>query len=244
MFKWILLVILLSFVVIGIGLAISGRVQLNADFETANRSSANLAPAITTPEAVIQVYAARAFNWRGLFSEHTWVALKSANSNQYQVLQVLGWRQYSGLPVVWLRNDVPDRSWFGNAPRVILDVRGAEAQKLIPKILVSAKSYPYQKNYYLWPDPTSNTFTAYIARQVPELRLVLPGNAMGKDFLPQGKIFAKAPSGTGYQISLFGLLAILLAKEEGLEVNILGFVFGVNPWKIFLDWPMIGRIGF
>lgn len=47
------------------------------DWRTASRDSAGIAPLpAETPEAVVQVYAARTFNWRGTFAVHTWVAVK------------------------------------------------------------------------------------------------------------------------------------------------------------------------
>jgi hypothetical protein len=50
----------------------------NSDWRTASRESSQLAPnPQTTPAAVIQVYAARAFNWRGQFAVHLWMATKS-----------------------------------------------------------------------------------------------------------------------------------------------------------------------
>ena len=87
------------------------------------------------------------------------------------------------------------------------------------------------------------TFTAYIARQVPELGLDLPSNAIGKDFLPEGALFAKAPSGSGFQVSLYGLAGILLAAEEGLEVNVLGLNVGLDAAVPALKLPAIGRLG-
>ena len=46
-----------------------GNIRLGKDYRTANRASAEMAPDPgKTPEAVIQIYAARAFNWRGIFS--------------------------------------------------------------------------------------------------------------------------------------------------------------------------------
>jgi hypothetical protein len=70
----------------------------------------------------------------------------------------------------------------------------------------------------------------YIAREVPELGLLLPSNAVDvdKDFLPGGALFAIAPSGTGFRISLYGLAGILLAVDEGLELNILGLNIGTT----------------
>src|SRR5207302_3204482 len=37
----------------------------------------------TTPEAVAQVYAARAVSWRGVFAVHTWVAVKPSRAPSY-----------------------------------------------------------------------------------------------------------------------------------------------------------------
>src|ERR1700738_5175796 len=51
-----------------------------------------------------------------------------------------------------------------------------------------------------WPGPNSNTFLAHIARQVPDLAIQLPSNAVGKDFLPGGRVVALAPSGSGFQV--------------------------------------------
>ena len=44
-------------------------------------------------------------------------------------------------------------------------------------------------------------------------------NAVGKDFLPGGRVVAPAPSGSGFQVLPYGLIGILFAAREGLEVN-------------------------
>ena len=41
----------------------------------------------------------------------------------------------------------------------------------------AAASYPYAKEYGLWPGPNSNTFTAWLTRHVPEVGVDLPGVA-------------------------------------------------------------------
>jgi hypothetical protein len=242
--KLLLLIIFILFTLAGpIYLLVSGQIDFSADYRTANRESAHLAPAPgTTREAVIQAYAARAFNWRGVFATHNWIAVKTKDSDDYIVYQVVGWRLYRGFPALMMEKDIPDRYWFNQKPHVILDIRGEQAEKLIPKIHAAAKSYPYPNQYDVWPGPNSNTLPAYIARQVPELRLALPSNAIGKDFLFGYRFFAKAPSGTGYQFSLFGFLGVLLAKNEGFEINILGMVYGIRftPFAILL--PGIGAI--
>jgi hypothetical protein len=53
----------------------------------------------------------------------------------------------------------------------------------------------------------------------------------------------RAPSGTGYQLSLLGVLGLTLAREEGIEVNLLGLSFGLDILKPALKLPFIGRLG-
>ena len=43
---------------------------------------------------------------------------------------------------------------------------------------------------------------------------------------------------------MFGLLGVLAGREEGLEVNLLGLTFGIDPKDMALKLPMAGRIGF
>src|SRR5258707_11856639 len=48
------------------------------------RDATGLAPdPATTPEAVIQVYAARAVAWRAAFAVHTWIAVKPAGAPRF-----------------------------------------------------------------------------------------------------------------------------------------------------------------
>ena len=107
-----------------------------------------------------------------------------------------------------------------------------------------ARDYPFDQEYRVWPGPNSNTFTAFVGRAVPELKLDLPPTAIGKDFLTNGSVFDRAPSGTGYQFSIFGLFGVLAAVEEGVEVNILGLVFGLDPLGLAIKLPAVGRVGF
>jgi hypothetical protein len=52
-----------------------------------------------------------------------------------------------------------------------------------------------------------------------------------------------APSGTGGQVSLYGLLGVTVAMEEGLELNFLALNFGVDVLRPAIKLPGIGRIG-
>ena len=239
--KWIALLLL----AIPALMILSGRISLGQDYRTANRDSAGIAPdPARTPEAVVQVYAARALNWRGVFGVHTWVATKPENAPEFTVHQLIGWRVLRNLPGVFSELGIADRKWFGNRPEIIAELRGPEASRAIAKILEAVASYPYADEYRLWPGPNSNTFTAYVARQVPQLRLQLPVTAIGKDFPIHGMPIDHTPSGTGLQLSVYGLLGVLMAWEEGLEINLLGLSFGIDLKRPALKLPFIGRVGF
>ena len=195
-----------------------------------------------TPEAVIQVYAARTRGAKGLFGVHTWVAVKPTGAAAFTVYEVIGWRlRYGGTPVV-VRQRMPDEPWFGSPAELIADRRGPGTNELIARVDKAARSYPWANEYTVWPGPNSNTFTAWIARAVPELKIDLPPTAIGKDYAG-GNIVGAAPSGSGLQFTLFGLLGLTASPVEGLELNLLGLTLGVNPFDFSLKLPVLGRIG-
>ena len=153
------------------------------DWRTASRQPAGIAPdPALTKEAVLQVYGASAWGWRGWFAIHTWIAAKPANAPSYRVYEVIGWRQHRGLPVVRIEEDLPDRYWYGERPRLLKDIRGKEAERMIAAVDRAARSYPWPDDYKAFPGPNSNTFTAWIAGQVPELGLDLPFSAIGSGY--------------------------------------------------------------
>jgi len=228
-----------------LSMAASGRVNVAADWSKASRESAGVAPpAATTPEAVVQVYAARTFGWRGALAVHTWIAVKPEGAPSYTTYEVIGWYAFRGGDAIHVHNGVPDRRWFGARPEVLAELRGAKAARAITEIEEAVRTYPYKNFYRTWPGPNSNTFVAHIARNVPELKLDLPPTAIGKDFIPGGAPVALAPSATGVQVSLFGLFGVLVAAEEGLEINLLGLNFGIDPTGPALRLPGIGRLGY
>ncbi|GGC05564.1 lipoprotein [Marinobacterium zhoushanense] len=149
-------------------------------WRTASRESAGIAPDPgATPEPIIQVYAADAWGWRGIFAVHTWIAVKPSQADSYTVFEVVGWRARQGLPVLRRTQDLPDRYWFGSRPELLLDKRGPGVDDLIEKIEQAVENYPWKEEYRLFPGPNSNTFPAWVAQQVPELGLELPWRAIG-----------------------------------------------------------------
>lgn len=228
----------LTFSVIGIAGVHEAQAQ---DWWNASREPVGLAPdPAVTPEAVIQVYGARAYSWRGYFGIHTWIAVKPAQADSYVIYEVIGWLQRRKRSVLVIYENVPDRCWYGNRPELLLDRRGDGVDALIEKIDQAARTYPYPKNYTLWPGPNSNTFTAWISRAVPELRLDLPPTAIGKDYLGS-RVISQAPSGSGLQISVLGLAGLLFSEVEGFELNFLGLSLGFDWDPLALRLPVVGR---
>ena len=206
--------------------------------------SAGLAPdPATTPEPVVQVYAARAWGWKGIFATHSWIIMKRANAPAFERYEVVGWGVGRGAPAIRKDMRTVDGYWAGSRPSVLVDRRGPEVEKLIDRLEAAISSYPYQDEYRTWPGPNSNTFIADLGRQVPELGLTMPPTAIGKDYLDNGSLLARTPSGSGIQVSLLGLLGLSIGRDEGLEVNVLGLIFGVDPLGLALKLPFVGRLG-
>jgi hypothetical protein len=220
-----------------------GNVSMRGDWTKATHRATGLAPdPLAHPEAVVQVYASRTFGWRGAFAVHTWIAAKPADSDAYTRYEVIGWYARgggSGLTVS--SSEAPDAEWYGAAPVLIHDLRGAGADAVIGKLPQAAERYAHT-SYSAWPGPNSNTFIAYLAREIPEMRLTLPPLAVGKDYLGPGRFVAPAPSGTGYQVSLGGILGVTLAHDEGIELNLFGLVTGIDFTRPALKLPGIGRV--
>ena len=224
---------------------LTGGARLQGDWRTASHDPTGLAPdPARVHQAVVQVYAARAFAWRGAFSVHTWVAVKPAHADRYTRYEVIGWRFYRGLsPVSVSRDRAPDAQWFGANPWLLRELYGAAAETIIAALPSLAASYPYTTRYRAWPGPNSNTFTAYLGRHLPQLRLVLPTNAIGKDYLATGLALAPSPSRTGLQLSMYGMLGLLVGLQEGVEINVLALTVGLDPLGLAINLPGIGRIG-
>lgn len=222
----------------------SGQIDLTIRLSETSREPTGLAPApAATPEAIIQIYGARAFNWRGAFAVHTWIAVKPESAPTYTVYEVIGWRLWRGQSPLAVSNRAADRQWFGHDPEIYVDLRGPEAAALIPEIEAAVAAYRFDDSYRVWPGPNSNTFTAAIGRAVPGLRLDLPATAVGKDYLGPWTFLARSPSGTGIQLSIMGLFGLTAGVEDGLKVTLFGLSLGVDPLELAVDLPGIGKLG-
>jgi hypothetical protein len=170
---------------------------------------------------------------------HSWVVFKPQNATSWTRYDVVGWGQ-----PVRLNSLDPDARWFGDTPRVLVDLRGAEAAAVIPKIQAAIASYTYNNagDYRLWPGPNSNTFIATVLRAIPEIATTLPPNAVGKDFRPY-PYAGWSDSGTGFEASLWGVLGVKVGWVEGVELNFLGLVAGLDLRHPAVKLPGFGRLG-
>ncbi|WDE07157.1 DUF3750 domain-containing protein [Thalassomonas viridans] len=193
--------------------------------------------------AVIQVYAARTWGAKQAVSVHTWISTKRSGESHYTSYEIIGWRLRRSNSALVVRKNLPDRDWWGHQPQLLLDYRLQDADELIGKIEAAVAAYPFKHEYQAYPGPNSNTFTASIARAVPELGLDLPSTAIGKDYSPLTEVVGPSPSGSGYQFSLLGLLGLTIGVEEGLELNLLGLNFELDVFDLAIELPGIGRIG-
>jgi hypothetical protein len=203
-----------------------------------------LAPAAQQYQGgVIQVYAARTLGAKKALAVHTWISTKKSGESEYTSYEVIGWRLRYQESALAVRHNQPDKDWWGNAPQLLLDYRQDDADEVIDKIAAAVAAYPYKHEYKVWPGPNSNTFTAYIGKEVSELGLDLPSTAIGKDYRELGDSLGLSPSGTGVQASLFGLLSLTLGIEEGLELNILGLNIELDLFDLAIELPGLGRVG-
>jgi hypothetical protein len=207
----------------------------------ANWSSSHmLPPAASDPRARVLVFAARAGGWKSVFAVHTWVVVKPENAVAYTRYDVMGF----GRPIR-VNMHAADAYWYSDCPRLVADVRGAPAATAIAKIEAAVKSYPYAAwgSYRVWPGPNSNTFTATLLRAAPELEIAMPSEAVGRDFRADGAFVGLTPSHTGVEASIYGLLGVKLGWVEGVEVDLMGLVAGLDLRHPALKIPCVGRVG-
>ena len=190
-------------------------------------------------EARVLVLSARTGGWRSVFAVHSWIVVKPENGERWTRYDVVGW----GSPVR-TNGWAPDGRWRGNDPVVSTDLRGAEAQALIPKIEAAVQAYPWRNagDYRAWPGPNSNSFVQSVLRAVPEMRASLPANAIGRDFRDEFHL-GLTDSRTGIELNLWGLGGFKIGWIEGIELNFLGLVTGFDFRAPAVKLPGIGNVG-
>jgi hypothetical protein len=216
--------------------------ERSVDWQTADRSSAGLLPQPAEhPDALVRVFAARTVRWRGIFAVHSWIVVKARNAVSYTRYDYTAW----GEPIR-INGFAADGRWFGDIPKTIAAADGEVAERMIPKINAAVDGYQLRSygDYRAWPGPNSNTFVTAVMSAVPELRATLPPTAVGKDFPYDGEMFGWTPSRTGIRLTLGGYLGLTVGWVEGVEINLLGAVFGLDLRQPAIKLPGLGRLGF
>lgn len=201
------------------------------------KSSALLPTASTNGDAALYVLAARTGGLKGALADHSWIVIKDKGASTYERWDKVGW----GTPV--RRNSQPaDRRWYSNDPRIVLAVTGARAETLIPDVRAAIAAYPYadRGGYQIFPGPNSNTFVAHVMRAVPGINATLPAAALGRDYPSEGRILSIDPDRRELRLSLWGYAGLVAGWKSGLEINLLGLVAGVDPWRLAIKVPAFG----
>jgi Protein of unknown function (DUF3750) len=226
-------------------IAVSAAKYLTGDragnWQTADRSSAGLLPdPAQHRDALVRVYAARTVRWRGIFAVHCWIVIKAAGASDYIRYDYTAW----GEPIR-INGFAPDGRWFGVVPDTIASADGDAASRMVPKIRAAVEGYAWRTygDYRAWPGPNSNTFVTAVLASVPELQVALPPTAIGKDFPYDGELLGWTPSGTGFRLSLGGYLGLTVGWVEGVELNVLGAVLGLDLRRPAVKLPGLGRLG-
>ena len=234
-------VLILLLVPIGVSALAYAFGDRSGDWQSADRSSAGLLPSPAEhPDALVRVFAARTVRWRGIFAVHSWIVVKQRNAPRYTRYDYTAW----GEPIR-VNGFAPDGRWFGGTPETIAVANGDAAAEMIPKIESAIANYQHRSygDYRAWPGPNSNTFVAAVLSAVPELRVALPPTAIGKDFPYGGEVFGLTPSGTGIRATLGGYLGLTVGWVDGVEINFLGAVLGIDVRRPAIKLPGIGRLG-
>jgi hypothetical protein len=195
-----------------------------------------------TGEAVIQIWAARTSGLRGALAVHCWLVLKRAGDVSWERWDVVGRRARTGRIGLQRNARSPREGWGAGRPHLLLERRGPDAEAALPMVEALIAGYPQDRRYRSWPGPNCNSFVAHLVRSVPALATTLPPLAIGKDYLPDGRLVAPVPSRTGWQLSIAGLAGLLVAAEEGVEINLLGMVLGWRPRPPCLLLPGLGAL--
>ena len=211
-----------------------------ASWRYADWSSAGILPqAADDRDAKVYVLSARTGGLKGAFATHSWLVLKPKNAFHYDRYDVVGW----GRPVRHNGYDADGR-WYSNIPVIETEISGKRAEQLIPKIKSAIADYRWQNygDYTIWPGPNSNTFVASIIRSVPGFDARTPSTAVGRDYPDENAWVAVDRSGS-LRLSAGGYAGLVVGMEDGLELNFLGLVAGINPAKLEIKIPGFGTFG-
>lgn len=114
----------------------AGFISVHAqDWRRAIREQVGRAPdPAEVSEAVVQVHAARAWEFRGFIGVPTWIAVKGTDAPAFTVYEVIGWRLRRNDTAVAIRERRLDSRWYGSKPELLSDIRGAGVDEIIARV--------------------------------------------------------------------------------------------------------------
>lgn len=196
-------------------------------------------------DSMVQIYETKEENWVGALAVKTWLVAKPKYAVSYTVYEIAPPKKNEPKErsLVSIQKKGATEIAFPSKPRLLYELKGKQAEKIIDQIDRLAQIYPYQFEYEEWFGPNQNTFVAYLVRNIEGMDFAMPSNANGKDYLGL-PFYDLTPTKTGYQISYKGMIGMMLSKKEGIEVNIGGIVIGVNPASQEIKLPGFGTIAY
>ena len=190
------------------------------------------------PLALVYVYAARTGRWRGIFAHHSWIVVKEQGRRPLHPLRQgrLGLagahrRLAAGRALVRERPSSSSRRGRGGAsasPRMRAAVAELPLRRVgrLPRLAGAELEHVRRPRM----------------RDVPELsRAAADRDRQG--LAPDRRLLGLTPSRTGIQLSLGGSLGVAVGWVEGIELNFLGLVAGLDLRRPALKLPGWGRIG-
>lgn len=200
--------------------------------------------------------------WYTRLAEHMWVDVRPDPEGPWWRLEVQG--STSGVDVVPITEDeAKDDLRWGNHAFVLARLEGRRAAAASEQLLEVARAHPdfgrwvrdgevegtgtlrrqapTREEYQAWPGPNSNTFVADLVAAVPELRVELHHNAVGKDYA-RGLRAGATPGGLGLAVDT-DYLGLGAGLREGVELHLVGLTLGATLWPPALKLPFVPRLG-
>ena len=123
------------------------------------------------------------------FAVHTWiVSNKKGRINRWEVWQFKNMKKDSQGHInrnlfshsIGLKRFILGKKRWESV--LLFKIEGLIAEKMIKFIEKEYSNYPYRNRYLYVPGPNSNTFIQWILDKFPKSGLILPKNAIGKNY--------------------------------------------------------------
>jgi hypothetical protein len=197
-------------------------------------------PSVLPSTCVVQLRYATLPHLLRAIAAHYWFVVFDPVSRQWHRWEVWQVKEAGGQSIGHVHCDLmhPDSGVGGGAYRIVAEW-GGSAARAICAVLTHAQDYPYRDRYRAWPGPNSNTFVAWVLREAG-LHHSLDPRAIGKDYCGLlGMRLSSRPPCAQVETPLLG---VRLSLQDGVELHLLCFTFGLRLSPPEVDTPF-GRLG-